>query len=524
MKNLLPFKRVLACAIMAMTAFVGASADDSPADAFQLEAQGATKVEFGYICPSGKSPSTIPSIYVFKNEDMVFTINGDFGYQYNDPDGSLIMMCYMSTIEVETGDDLRFVASEENTNSDIKMFVTYADGADKTVEFIYSGDPESFTNDENFMDGLAELKLVKRLDAPTCSTAANREVDPVYYGSISMFLSAEDGSTIYYTIDGSEPTTESKVYRDGYGLDFSKGSHVIKAIAVKDGRTSECATTTFEVRTATLKITNIPEEYEGWKVRITRGSYDTDEAQGRVIFAETDYTSLAAYKPYINTWSQQFSIMSQGITLYTVKDNSIVVEGINAYKKSYFDVVLFEDFAQGREMVGYCTELTEADEEDTFNVDGLGELLVGSRMGKDMDEEVEESVIAELMGDSKFEGGNGEIFADGGHIYFTNVEGETTLLSEKYYKDGDDYVVVYDIPYIYSYLGCECRFKIEKGALTSIVRRESLDRWIYEPMTTELDAETAEADDKDVIKIVENGKVIIIRDGKKFDLMGRKIE
>jgi hypothetical protein len=64
-------------------------------------------------------------------------------------------------------------------------------------------------------------------EAPTFSPAAGT----VDKGS-TVTISAAEGATIYYTTDGTEPTTSSKVYRDGITINTAT---TIKAIAVKEG-------------------------------------------------------------------------------------------------------------------------------------------------------------------------------------------------------------------------------------------------------------------------------------------------
>ncbi len=62
-----------------------------------------------------------------------------------------------------------------------------------------------------------------------------------------------EGATIYYTLDGTTPTTSSREYDDTIQISSSK---TIKAIAVKDGMTkSSVATATFTIQSATKNTT-----------------------------------------------------------------------------------------------------------------------------------------------------------------------------------------------------------------------------------------------------------------------------
>ena len=57
-------------------------------------------------------------------------------------------------------------------------------------------------------------------------------------------MSAEDGASIYYTINGDNPTTSSTLYTDPFTLNSSA---TVKAIAVKDGVSSTVTSATFNV-------------------------------------------------------------------------------------------------------------------------------------------------------------------------------------------------------------------------------------------------------------------------------------
>ncbi len=62
-------------------------------------------------------------------------------------------------------------------------------------------------------------------DMPTCNQESGR-----YTASLKVQLSAEDGCTVYFTIDGTEPTSDSQMYTGQFTL--YSGKHTLKAIAV----------------------------------------------------------------------------------------------------------------------------------------------------------------------------------------------------------------------------------------------------------------------------------------------------
>ena len=66
-----------------------------------------------------------------------------------------------------------------------------------------------------------------------------------YYRGVTVKLSAEDGAKIYYTTDGSKPTTKSKRYTKA--LNISKTT-TLKAIAVKNGKKTKVYTQKYTLK------------------------------------------------------------------------------------------------------------------------------------------------------------------------------------------------------------------------------------------------------------------------------------
>lgn len=90
-----------------------------------------------------------------------------------------------------------------------------------------------------------------------------------YSYPIKLKLTAEDGAKIYYTTDGSKPTTKSKKYTKTFTI--SKDT-TVKAIAVKDGKKSKVFTEkyTFKVAEAAAKAEiNVKDGKVRYKVKLT---------------------------------------------------------------------------------------------------------------------------------------------------------------------------------------------------------------------------------------------------------------
>ena len=78
--------------------------------------------------------------------------------------------------------------------------------------------------------------IQKRLRAPSFTGTENFETNT------SVTLASNDGATIYYTVDGSEPTTSSSVYSSALNI---SATTTVKAFAVKDGLTTGVVSKTY---------------------------------------------------------------------------------------------------------------------------------------------------------------------------------------------------------------------------------------------------------------------------------------
>ena len=89
--------------------------------------------------------------------------------------------------------------------------------------------------------------------APTASAVATPTFSVekgTYYNPFSVEISAEEGATVYYTLDGTEPTTESAVYSEAIAFNEFGTSTTLKAIAAVDGELSNVASATYSLEVA----------------------------------------------------------------------------------------------------------------------------------------------------------------------------------------------------------------------------------------------------------------------------------
>ena len=83
--------------------------------------------------------------------------------------------------------------------------------------------------------------------APTVEAPVITPTTGTYYENQSVHISADDGCTIYYTTNGSDPTTNSPVFTDDFNVSYNAGSTTtVKAIAVDgEGAISDVATVVY---------------------------------------------------------------------------------------------------------------------------------------------------------------------------------------------------------------------------------------------------------------------------------------
>ena len=80
---------------------------------------------------------------------------------------------------------------------------------------------------------------------PTFSVEAGTKYNP-----FSVEISAEEGATVYYTLDGTEPTAESTVYSEAIAFNEFGTKTTLKAIAVANGESSNIASATYSLEVA----------------------------------------------------------------------------------------------------------------------------------------------------------------------------------------------------------------------------------------------------------------------------------
>lgn len=154
------------------------------------------------------------------------TLNGESGYYVSEVDNSTystIIFCRMNPGTPENN-----WANKWNQSADITM---------PTTDALY--DMSSITDWDSWT---LEPTLVNVAPStPVFSLASG-----TYDCNQSVTISSTAGATIYYTTDGSDPTTSSDVYSGAIVLE-DEGNYTIKAIAVNDYGTSSVATAEYTI-------------------------------------------------------------------------------------------------------------------------------------------------------------------------------------------------------------------------------------------------------------------------------------
>lgn len=116
---------------------------------------------------------------------------------------------------------------------------TYADG-------IWTGSAASVTLTASGHQ-VRVSKLVITLDDGSVATPYFSPAEGTYYGPTDVSIHGQEGATVYYTLDGTNPTTSSAVYSAPITISQTT---TVKAMAVLNGNNSDVASATYTIEAA----------------------------------------------------------------------------------------------------------------------------------------------------------------------------------------------------------------------------------------------------------------------------------
>ena len=171
-----------------------------------------------------------------------------------------------------------------------------------------------FTKGSNVGVGPISIdKAKEKVATPTFSLVAG-----TYTSAQNVTISCEtEDATIYYTTDGSNPTTGSTEYTSAISVDVTK---TIKAIAVKEGMAnSAIATATYTINIPSISVSSTLVEANATETEgtITVTYNHIENVDSEVLFYEADGETEADYTSWLDA-----DIDNDGNVYYLISDNT----------------------------------------------------------------------------------------------------------------------------------------------------------------------------------------------------------
>ena len=194
------------------------------------------------------------------------------------------------------------------------------DGTEASQMLVYKGNGlnnVAFANDDDLLvgdtvvvlGGLTTYGTTKEIAAGNYIVSLGRNTTKVATPTFSVeegtyteaqsvtITTTTEGATIYYTIDGTDPTTESNVYSEAVSITETT---TLKAIAVKEGMTdSEIATATYTINIINVNPKNVGTNYF---VKVTDVN-DLEDGDAILIVNENKNESKTMKDQRDNNWS-----------------------------------------------------------------------------------------------------------------------------------------------------------------------------------------------------------------------------
>ena len=194
-------------------------------------------------------------------------------------------------------------------------------GGTAETKIMFASDP---SGDNRFF--LDEVAVVATGSSTVVVAAPVIEGEEEFDGKATVTITAEDGATIYYTTDGTEPTEQSKEYTAPF--DVTEAT-TVKAIAVKDGQASQVATKEFRpIEYMTIAgINDFTKNQAGLNVKFT---------EAKVTYVDGKDIYLREGDMAIMLYNTALEIPANAIVSGTVKGDFAYYHGIPELKDNAF--------------------------------------------------------------------------------------------------------------------------------------------------------------------------------------------
>ena len=147
-----------------------------------------------------------------------------------------------------------------------------------------------------------------------------------YYGAQTVTITSEDGATIYYTTNGTEPTTSSNVYSAPLNI---AQTTTVKAFAVKGGKSSSVVTAEYVISSATT-VANVAafKALEDGAVAAINNKLNVYYTSGDNVYAKDETGYICLYTK------------SKNAAVKAYKAGDVIPAGIGGTKTTYRDYIL----------------------------------------------------------------------------------------------------------------------------------------------------------------------------------------
>ena len=235
----------------------------------------------------------------------------------------IVSRLWSSTI-IDDSNNRYYISDDGTTTSELLIYkgkgldnVAFANADDLLVgdEVVICGGLTTYNSTKEMATGNYIVSLIRNTTKVATPTFSPAEGTYNEAQSVTISTTTED-ATIYYTTDGSDPTTESNVYSEAISVTETT---TIKAFAVKEGMTdSEIATATYTIKVINVNPKNVGSNYF---VKVTDVN-ELEDGDAILIVYENENESKTMKEQRDNNWSS---------TLVDIVDDAIL-PGADAQK------------------------------------------------------------------------------------------------------------------------------------------------------------------------------------------------